>query len=462
MGGLRERRSRAAIRVAILNDMEFIMTEYEQIAEAILSIPKFTKEKHDLSVLRTYLEALGNPEQGLRVIHVAGTNGKGSVTRMLSGFLQKSGRQVGSFLSPHLVRMNERIRINGREAEDEAIVQAYRILEQVRKEHALPQLTFFELLFAMALLIFRREGMEDIVLETGLGGRLDATTSIPADLYVITEIGMDHEEYLGDTMESIAAEKAGIITGDSPVVFHTGHAGSPNETADRVIRERAETFGCRTIINCNETDPIIEEVTPYGIDFSFRNDYDRYDYVFLPTRALYQVENAVTAITAVRLLLPEMGKQDLKELIRNSLKEFRFEGRLEEMRPGIFADGAHNPSAARQLAGSVLRMAGEEPGRKLQLIFGASGDKRIPEVLKELSVCPWSRVILTRYEGSRSASVKEIRKTAGATFSEGTTILTAESLGEALQEAEKKKEWLTFVTGSLYLVGELRHMLDTE
>ena len=438
------------------------MTEYEQIAGAILSIPKFTKEKHDLAILRAYLEALGNPEQGRRVIHVAGTNGKGSVTRMLSGFLQQSGRRVGSFLSPHLVRMNERIRINGREAEDASIVQAYHALEQIREEKALPQLTFFELLFAMALVIFRSEGVEDIVLETGLGGRLDATTSIPADLYVITEIGMDHEEYLGDTMESIASEKAGIITGDSPVVFHTGHTGVPNETADRVIRERAEAFGCGTVINCNEIDPIVEDVTPYGIDFSFRNDYDRYDYVFLPTKALYQVENAVTAITAVRLLFPDMKKQDLQELIRNSLKEFRFEGRLEEMRPGLFADGAHNPSAARQLAGSVLRMAGEEPGRKLQLIFGASGDKRITEVLKELSVCPWSRVILTRYEGSRSASVEEVRETAGATFSEGTTILTAESLGEALQEAEKMKEGLTFVTGSLYLVGELRHMLYTE
>ena len=177
------------------------MSEYTQVVEEILSIPKFTKEKNDFSVLRLYLDALGHPEQGRRIIHVAGTNGKGSVCRMLCGILQEAGRRCGGFFSPHLIRMNERIRVNGAEIPDEMLVRGYRVIESVQQGRS--RLTFFELLFLIALWYFREADVQDIVLETGMGGRLDATTSIPADLFVITEIGMDHEEYLARSLRTM-------------------------------------------------------------------------------------------------------------------------------------------------------------------------------------------------------------------------------------------------------------------
>jgi len=444
------------------------MSEYEQVVEAILAIPKFTKEKHDFSILRTYLAALGNPEQGRRVIHVAGTNGKGSVCRMISGILQKAGRKVGEFYSPHLVRMNERLRVNGREIRDRQLVLGYKETERIRKERNLPQLTFFELLFVIALWFFREEEAEDIVLETGLGGRLDATSSIPADLFVITQIGMDHEEYLGDTIEKIAGEKAGIITSDAPVVYHTGR-----EEADRVIRARAEVYGCSAVVNAGEAKLREQENTPLGIDFSFQNDYDMYDHVFLPTGALYQVDNAMTAITAAAFLLPELPKEDMKRLVKEALAGFAWEGRLESVRPGVYLDGAHNPSAARVLAGSIQRLYAMGDWKESQLVFGASGDKNIREVLKELCTFPWDRIILTRYQGTRSASVEElrrlIREICPKIGADEKRLVLADTPEDVLQyinipgpEEQDGGDIFTVITGSLYLVGEFKRIYQDD
>jgi len=430
---------------------------YEAVTEAILAIPKFTKEKHDFSVLREYLTALGNPEKGFRVIHVAGTNGKGSVCRMLSGILQQAGRRVGSFYSPHLIRMNERIRVNGTEIPDDALVEDYLMLEEARISGRLPQLTFFEVLFVIALLYFRQAGAEDIVLETGLGGRLDATTSIPADLYVITEIGMDHEEYLGDTIEKIAAEKAGILTGDSPVIYHTGNPG-----ADRVIEEKAEEAGCRAVINCARSTVCNAELTPFGIDFSFQNDYDRYNHVRIPAEALYQAENAVTAVTAAGFLFPKLPKERLQEVIRTALADFSWEGRLEEVSPGLYVDGAHNPPAAHRLVESVKALSRSGQWKQRTLIFGASGDKDLLEVMEELLTFPWDSVCLTRYRGSRAASVERLMKILMDSMAgEGRdlpVLQTAETLEDALKMT-KNPDGFTLVTGSLYLVGELKELM---
>ena len=442
------------------------MNSYQETVDAILGIPKFTKEKHTFQVIRDYLEALGHPEQGIRVIHVAGTNGKGSVCRMLSDMLRLSGRRVGGFFSPHLVRMNERIRVNGNEIPDEDLTECYRQVKDAEREHRLPVLTFFEVLFVMALLHFHKEQVEDAVLETGLGGRLDATTSIPAELFVITEIGLDHELYLGNTIEKVAAEKAGIITGPAPLVYHCC------ETAARVIRKKAADIGCKMIVNCGEAELISEEVVPLGIDFSFRNDYDRYDHVFLPTKALYQVENAITAISAVPMLLSGWEKPRIRELVRSSLSGFRWEGRLEEIRNGLYTDGAHNPSAAARLSESLQALLKERKDiRKRTLIFSASEDKNIHGVLKELGGLPWDTVILTRYTGSRSEELEELRRLLADTFDKNTQIISAEDLQAALEAAGigtlpdgkaagPEAGHLVVVTGSLYLVGELKAMFN--
>ena len=450
------------------------MTEYRRVVEKILEIPKFTKEKHDFSVLQEYLDILGHPEKGRRIIHVAGTNGKGSVCRMLCGILQEAGRCCGGFFSPHLIRMNERIRVNGSEIPDSMLVQAYHAVEQARMERSLPQLTFFEVVFVMALWYFRETDVEDIVLETGLGGRLDATTGVPADLHVITEIGMDHEEYLGDTIGKIAAEKAGIITSPSPVVYHTGQP-----EADAVIRKKAEEAGCTAIVDCGEGEPPKVEIHPLGIDFSFQNDYDKYDCIHLPVSALYQVDNAITAITAARFLLSEYPKEEQQKVIRRGLEQFVWEGRLEAVTPDVYVDGAHNPSAAHRLLESIKTLYASGVWDSAQLIFGASGDKDIRDVMRELCVFPWNRIIVTRYRGSRAASTEELLQIARELVDSGTSLMAADSLAEALGlagtdgtddnpqsglsgEESHGGRIFTMITGSLYLVGELKSLLQEE
>ena len=438
------------------------MNRYDEVVEEILSIPKFTKEKHDFSVLREYLARLGNPEKGKRVIHVAGTNGKGSVTRLLSGLLQNAGRRVGSFYSPHLVRMNERIRVMGEEISDESLVSCYEAVKKAGED--LPQLTFFEILFVMAMVHFDRENVEDIVLETGLGGRLDATTAIPADLYVITQIGLDHEEYLGHTVREVAGEKAGIITGSSPVIYHTG-----NDEADRVIEEKAREMGVTELRNCGKDEVKVQCSNFSGIDFSVRNDYHSYYSFYLPTPAAYQVANAVTVIEAAEVLFSGENESDTEALLRKTFREFSWEGRLSELFPGFYLDGAHNPAAAEELVqslGALLSSAHsssnqekDESRQRRRLIYAASRDKNVEGVLRILSRIGWNELWLVSYTGDRSADTVALMQMAKEIFPEKTAVSAFSSVKEVMEVMERfgsEADIFTLATGSLYLVGEIK------
>lgn len=449
----------------------------ENVAEKILSIPRFTREKHDLSILRTYLDRMGNPERGIRVIHVAGTNGKGSVTRMLADLLRLCGARTGCFTSPHLIRMNERITVDGREIDDSELAGCYLRVEEVRDREGLPQLTFFEILFLIAMLHFAGTGVEYAVLETGLGGRLDATTAVPAELYVITQIGMDHEEYLGNTISRVAGEKAGIITGSSPLVYHTG-----DREADRVIEAKAREMGVRACLNCEEFRVENVGILTSGIDFSVRNDYDEYDHLFLPVRAGYQVDNAVTVIGAAGFLIPEKEKRE--KLLRKTFSAFSWNARFTEVLPGVYLDGAHNPSAAERLAETVQEtvkaMACPEqkeascPVRiRKRLVFGASRDKDMDGVLSRLSGVGWDEVWLVPYSGERSAEVSRLEEGARAVLTEETVIRIwpgAEAVAEKLLEeiktgsntGENGEKQITVVAGSLYLAGEMLALFSDE
>ena len=211
---------------------------YEEAVKYILDIPKFTK-KNDGDHTRKFLEYLGNPQEGLKVLHVAGTNGKGSVCAYLDGMLRSEGKRTGLFTSPHLVKINERIVLDGEEIPDDRFCEVFeRTLTAVKKMEGegLAHPTFFEFLFGMAMLAFAEGGMEYAVLETGLGGRLDATNAVEQPLVsIITSIGMDHMEYLGDTIGEIASEKAGIIKSGVPVFY-----AQTSEESDEVIRRKAE------------------------------------------------------------------------------------------------------------------------------------------------------------------------------------------------------------------------------
>ena len=457
------------------------MSTYSKVVEEILSIPKFTKEKHDFSVLREYLARLGSPEKGKRVIHVAGTNGKGSVTRLLSGLLQNAGRRVGSFYSPHLVRMNERIRVAGEEISDESMVTCYEAVKKAEKD--LPRLTFFEILFVMAMVHFDRENVQDIILETGLGGRLDATTAVPADLYVITQIGLDHEEYLGHTIREVAGEKAGIITGSSPVIYHTG-----SDEADRVIEEKAHAMGVTELRNCRKDLVSIQCIDISGIDFYVRNAYHNYYSFHLPTPAAYQVANAVTVIEAAEVLFSEdrTGERNIETLLRKTFQEFSWEGRLSELFPDFYLDGAHNPAAAEELVRSLsllfsvdhefsddqekydLKNAGSEqgktvhevqkndPDKKKRLIYAASRDKNVEGVLRILSRIRWDELWLVSYTGDRSIDTEALEQMIQEIFPEETAVSAFSSVNEVMLRFGKEADIFTLATGSLYLVGEIK------
>lgn len=436
------------------------MQSYDEVVEAILSIPKFTKEKHGFEVIRSYLQALGHPEGGIRVIHVAGTNGKGSVTRMLAGLLQKTGKKTGAFYSPHLVRMNERIRVNEQEIGDDQLVSCFHAVERVREEEHFPQLTFFELLFVMALVHFHEEGVEYAVLETGLGGRLDATTSIPADLCVITQIGLDHEEYLGHTITEVAGEKAGIITGPAPVVWHTG-----SEEADRVMEEKIREMGAFPAVNAGRAEIRDLRISPSGIDFSIKTDYYSYNLLHLDTLALYQADNAATVICAAEILLTDFRTGDPEGfalLLRETLQEFRWEGRLTELRPGLWLDGAHNPSAAERLAESVeeLRKLCWDDGLCWRLIYGASSDKNMEEVLKALARVHWDELWLVPYTGARSATEEVLEQLGRKVFGNEVDITAYPDVRTMLDRLQAEESGTcTIVAGSLYLVGEIRGLM---
>ena len=336
---------------------------YKEIVTYIEEIPRFTR-KHSLDHTREMLLFLGNPQNGKKIIHVAGTNGKGSVCAYLDAMLRAEGKSTGLFTSPHLVKMNERIVLNGKQISDEDFcevfeetMQAVRRMQDAGLEHP----TFFEFLFAMAMKAYDRAGMEYIVLETGLGGRLDATSSVEPVACVITSIGLDHMEYLGDTVEQIAGEKAGIIRPEVPVFFAQTAPGS-----DSVIEKTAEKEGCF----CKKIGKDAYEIL--GIEdkhiaFSCASAYYGTTTWKLNNIGLYQPHNALLAMEVMRGLFGENGHP---HLWKEALEAVRWRGRMEEVLPGVYVDGAHNISAVKAFAETV-----EKAGFADAVLFSAVRDK---------------------------------------------------------------------------------------
>lgn len=267
---------------------------YETAEAYIYNIPKFTT-KNDLNHTKRLLEGLGSPALHKKIIHVAGTNGKGSVCAYLNSFLSAEGKTVGMFTSPHLISINERIRINDEIITKEEFLSGYeevkRLIDNLSEELAHP--TFFEMLFLIAMCVFEKRQVEYVILETGLGGRLDATNVIEKPIVtVIAKIGLDHCQYLGSTKQEIAGEKAGILKAGVPVVY----LKSDRDTA-LVLEKRALKMGC-PLEGMEKDDYIIENFKNKSIDFSYKSRY--YDYIpfIVPTCALYQVENISLALRA--------------------------------------------------------------------------------------------------------------------------------------------------------------------
>lgn len=407
-----------------------------------------------LSTIKTLLRGLGNPQNNFACIHVAGTNGKGSIASALASILYSSGYKVGLYTSPHLVRFNERICINNRPVSDENVVSSYAAINSVSSGDREP--TFFELVTAMALYEFNRQKVDWAVIETGMGGRLDATNIINPMLSIISNISIEHKMYLGNTIAEIAAEKGGIIKKNIPVV-----TGVKQKNAISVIKDIADSktaalyrLGDAFKVRRNNNNNTFNYL---GIDNIWRN---------MRTGLLgsHQVDNAAIVLAACEILNKNMANLPLTE-IRNGLVQNNWQGRLEVVStdPYILLDGAHNLSAARNLSHFLSK---NMAGRKITLVAGILNDKPYAAMLKSLiPVC--SRVILTRCKNDRALPPEILYSAAMKIMSNiepdnKPDIEIIPDVGQAVMHAVKTAavEDVICIAGSLYVAGEAKEALD--
>lgn len=424
---------------------------YTEAVDYIETIPKFTV-KHPPEHTRELLSRLGNPQEGIKIIHVAGTNGKGSVCAYLNAMLLAGGKKTGLFTSPHLVRINERFQINGEDVSDEQFLDAFLKVEKAAKEYETEgegHPSYFETLFLMGMLIFKEAGVEYLVMETGLGGRLDATNVVEKPLAcIITSISRDHIEYLGDTLEAIAGEKAGIIKAGVPVIYD---ASQPGPAA--VIAAKAKEMGSPAW----PMEPSFYEMKTQsreGITFIFAYPGGEKAELAIPYVAKYQMMNASLAFYTMHIL------QDVHEIPKNVLAEglskIKWPCRMEMAAPGVIIDGAHNEDGIAQFVSTAGYFAKEN---EITILFTAVADKHYHEMIGEIceGIHP-SHVVATQIDGSRvvpaEVLAEDFRKA-------GCTDVCAEpEIGAAYEKAlERKGSGMLFCVGSLYLAGELKAYL---
>lgn len=424
---------------------------YTEAVDYIETIPKFTV-KHPPEHTRELLSRLGNPQEGIKIIHVAGTNGKGSVCAYLNAMLLAGGKKTGLFTSPHLVRINERFQINGEDVSDEQFLDAFLKVEKAAKEYEAEgegHPSYFETLFLMGMLIFKEAGVEYLVMEAGLGGRLDATNVVEKPLAcIITSISRDHTEYLGDTLEAIAGEKAGIIKAGVPVIYDASQPGPAS-----VIAAKAKEMGSPAW----PMEPSFYEMKTQsreGITFTFAYPGGEKAELAIPYVAKYQMMNASLAFYTMHIL------QDVHDIPKNVLAEglskIKWPCRMEMAAPGVIIDGAHNEDGIAQFVSTAGYFAKEN---EITILFTAVADKHYHEMIGEIceGIHP-SHVVATQIDGSRvvpaEVLAEDFRKA-------GCTDVCAEpEIGAAYEKAlGKKGSGMLFCVGSLYLAGELKAYL---
>ena len=411
--------------------------------------------KFNLENITILLERLGRPDRAFPCVHIAGTNGKGSTAAFLEKILRDAGFRTGLNTSPHLERINERIRISGKEIANqrfsEIFTRIHAVIEELLAEGKLrAHPTYFECVTALAFEAFARERVEFAVIEVGLGGRLDATNVVTPLASIITRIDFDHENYLGHSLREIAGEKAGILKAQVPAVF------APQlPEARHVLLQRAAELRC----------PMVETGEAYRMEGEETKDgwarataveiASGSSYLLEPRLAgRFQLQNALNAVAAARILQGRSYRVTDEDIV-SGIATTEWPGRLERLqtRPDVYLDGAHNPGAARELA----RFLDENfAGRKVFVIFGAMRDKAVDEVTGMLFPRA-HEVIFTQPGTPRAVSARQLAEMAGDHARKFAVIEDAE---QALESALAKAgpEDAIFITGSLYLVGELRHV----
>ena len=398
------------------------------------------------------LNDLDNPQRAFQSVQIAGTNGKGSTATMLDSICRDAGIKTGLYTSPHLVSITERIRLSGTDITREDFAGCATAVREVSEQllhdkqiDALP--TFFEQLTAIALLAFRNAGIELAILETGLGGRLDSTTAANASVVAVTQIALDHQEYLGNTIESIASEKAAIIRPGARAVIAMQEHPEPLD----VLLQRCKETGVRPVLLGDSNT--IEDVTAEGrFCVTFVTGNDQYERVTLALRGRHQIENAAVSISLAELLRGE-GFDIPRTAIVNGLETAQHAGRLELIRhkPAFLIDGAHNIAGAESLRAYLDGFA----PRPLTLVFGAMRDKQLEEI-GEILFPVADLLVLTTVDNPRSATTEMLEPIARR-YARG-KVLKSDSSAAALRIAldNTSAEGMICVAGSLYLAGEMR------
>lgn len=430
---------------------------YREAVAYIDETPKFTT-KNSLDHTRECLRRLGDPQKNFRVIHVAGTNGKGSTCAFLTSILREAGYSCGLFTSPHLVEINERFQINEVNISNDTFLKAFHKVKALSEELVAEgsyHPTYFEMLFLMGMVIFAEAGVDYVTLETGLGGRLDATTSIEDPVAcVITSISFDHMQYLGNTIEEIAGEKAGIIVPGVPVIYDGN-----DPTAAAVIRREAERLGSPAV-EVKREDLEVISIAREGIRFSFREDEHYGKEIFsIPFIARYQVMNSALALKTMEILKDVLPVN--REQVARGLRHTRWQGRMETILPGVIVDGAHNEDGVEKFVETAEHFQKDHP---LTLLFSAVEDKDYQDMIRTIvSRIRFRHVVTTQVGGSREVPAEklaEIFREKGCPEVEGIPEVPR-AFRRALEV--KGEDGMLFCAGSLYLVGEIKAALrDSE
>lgn len=428
---------------------------YEQAVDYINGIPRFSK-KNTMADTRAFLARLGHPDKELRIIHVAGTNGKGSVCAYIRSILETAGYRTAVFTSPHLVDIRERFVTAGEMVSKELFLQVFLRVYETLDWAALSagqgyHPSFFEYLFFMAMILFAEQKPDYCILETGLGGRLDATNAVSHKLMaVITRISLDHVEYLGDTVAAISEEKAGIMERGVPTVYADV---DPDATA--VFCRKAAQLGS-PLHSVSKKDYSFLKFNNKYIDFSYISRYYESVELHLHTIAAYQMENCALAVRAVEVL-KEADEISL-EAIRQGVEACSWPGRMEEILPEVYVDGAHNEDGVRAFLETV---AADGFSGHRSLLFGAVQDKDFAGMLRRI-VCSrlFGRIGIARLKSGRTASLEDMRQALDEYPAvEVTEYPDACGAFEALCGSRMQEERL-YIAGSLYLVGEIKEYIE--
>lgn len=425
----------------------------EKTAEEYLEkIPSFAREKSDLRTVREFLGLLGNPDRAMKIIHVAGTNGKGSVCAFLTSILREAKVPVGTFTSPHLTDIKERFSINGRMISEEEFISAFEAVKEavcfwMQKGGLHP--TYFEFLFYMGLYLFKKAGTEVLILETGMGGLKDVTNVIEHPLVsVITSISVEHTAFLGNTIPEIAAHKAGIIKRGCPVVYDSSVKDAEKVIVNTAREKESPWFTVGNISFFYENEGLLAKLEYLGSITEFR----------VPFPAPYQAENAALAVKAAEV----SGFGIDRKIVEEGLKRTVWPARMERILPGIYLDGAHNEDGIRAFLTAACLLKKERKPARTWILFSASSDKEYERMLKEIGerlnpdIC-----LLSGMESGRALLADVLFTAADKGMGPGAKICCFDTVDGALEWmlTAKGSNDLVFITGSLYLAGEVKEKI---